>query len=265
MWGREEPGKWPAAILAVLVHLLFIGLLVFGVSWQSNPPAAVTAELWSSLPPAPKTPREAASKPKPKAVEPAPPKAESKPEPELKPKPPAEKPDIQLKEKEQKRLKEEKEKQEEQKRKLEKEKQEKDKLQKLQLQEQQVKQAEQLRLQQDQAASAAAAAVAANQAAQAGVQSKVNDFKGRIQGKIKRFIILPSDLQGNPQAEFDVVLLPSGDVLSVKLSRGSGNAAYDSAVERAIYKAQPLPLPPDPSLFRSFRELHLKFRPQEDS
>jgi len=27
--------------------------------------------------------------------------------------------------------------------------------------------------------------------------------------------------------------------------------------------AQPLPLPPDPALFSQFRELHLKFRPNE--
>ena len=267
--GREEPGKVPAGILAVLVHLLFIGLLVFGVSWQSKPPAAVTAELWSNLPPAPAVARPAVSRPEPKEVEPTPPKEVPKPEPKpepkprvepkAEPKPPVVKPDIQLKEKEQKRLKEEKEKQEEQKRKLEKEKLEKEKLQKEQQQKQQLQkaQAEQQRLQKEQAA--------AYQAAQAGVQSKVNDFKGRIQGKIKRFIILPPDLQGNPQAEFDVVLLPSGDVLSVKLTRTSGNAAYDSAVERAIYKAQPLPLPPDPSLFSAFRELHLKFRPQEDN
>ena len=256
---REEPGKLPAGILAVLVHLLFIGLLVFGVSWQNKPPAAVTAELWSSLPPAPK----ASNKPAPKVIEPpkeAPkpePKPEPKPkeEPKVQAKPPVEKPDIQLKDKELKRQKEEKEKQEEQKRKLEKEKLEKEKQQKQQLQEQQAKQAEQQRVQNEQAA--------AYQAAQAGVQSKISDYKDRIQSKIKRFINVPLDIQGNPQAEFDVVLLPSGDLLSVKLKRSSGNSGYDSAVERAIYKAQPLPLPPDISLFKAFRELSLKFRPQE--
>ena len=268
MWGREEPGKWPAGILAVLVHVLFIGLLVFGVNWQNKQPAAVTAELWSSLPPAPKVSSQPVARPEQKPVEPALPEVEPKPPvvPKAETKPPVVKPDIQLKEKQLKRQKEEKQQQEKKqqqeekqrkqdKEKLEKEKQEKEKLQKQQLQAQQIKQAEQQRLQKEQAA--------AYQAAQAGVQSKVNEFKERIQSKIKRFVILPADMQGNPQAEFDVVLLPSGDVLSVKLTRGSGNAAYDSAVERAIYKAQPLPLPPEPALFSAFRELHLKFRPQE--
>ena len=75
--------------------------------------------------------------------------------------------------------------------------------------------------------------------------------------------MLPQNIQGNPEAEFDVVLLPGGNSLSIKLKRSSGNAAYDSAVEHAIQKAQPLPLPPDPALFRYFRELNLAFRPQQ--
>jgi colicin import membrane protein len=80
---------------------------------------------------------------------------------------------------------------------------------------------------------------------------------------VKRFIVLPPNLQGNPEVEFDVVLLPGGEVLGVKLRKSSAVAAYDNAVERAIIKAQPLPLPPDPTLFSDFRELKLKFRPKE--
>ncbi|TCV83797.1 cell envelope integrity protein TolA [Sulfurirhabdus autotrophica] len=274
MWGREEPGKRLAGFLAVFVHLLFFGLLIFGVNWHSKQPEAMSADLWSALPPAQKPVKELVAKPKP--VEPTPPKEtpkpppeaevvhKPKPEPKVEPKPPVVKPDIALKEKEKKRLKEEKQKEEElkqkqeelkQKQEAQKRKQEQEKLKKQQLQEQQAAKEAEAQLQREQAA--------ANQAAQAASQSKVNDFKNRIQSKIKRFIILPSDMQGNPQAEFDVILLPSGDVLSVKLTRSSGNAVYDSAVERAIYKAQPLPLPPEPSLFSKFRELHLQFRPNE--
>ena len=60
-----------------------------------------------------------------------------------------------------------------------------------------------------------------------------------------------------------MVLLPGGEVLGVKTERpAAAIAAWDTAVERAILKAQPLPLPPDPALFKDFRELNLKFRPQ---
>ena len=102
----------------------------------------------------------------------------------------------------------------------------------------------------------------AEQAAAAQAKLK-NEYVERIRTKIRRFIVLPPNLQGNPEAEFDVVLLPDGNPLGVKLKRTSGNTAYDNAVERAIIKAQPLPLPPDPAMFKEFRELNLKFRPQE--
>jgi colicin import membrane protein len=61
----------------------------------------------------------------------------------------------------------------------------------------------------------------------------------------------------------DVVLLPGGEVLGAKTRKASGQSAWDNAVERAILKAQPLPLPPDPAAFKDFRELNLKFRPKE--
>jgi colicin import membrane protein len=76
---------------------------------------------------------------------------------------------------------------------------------------------------------------------------------------VKSNWILPQDIQGNPEAVFDVVQLPTGEVLSTKLVRSSGNSAYDAAVERAILKSSPLPLPANRELFA--RELRLTFRP----
>ena len=63
---------------------------------------------------------------------------------------------------------------------------------------------------------------------------------------------------GNPAVEFDVTLLPGGDILDVKMRRTSGYPAFDSAVERGIYMSKPLPLPPDPALFSKFRNLNVK-------
>jgi colicin import membrane protein len=51
-------------------------------------------------------------------------------------------------------------------------------------------------------------------------------------------------------------------VLNVRLVKSSGNRALDDAVERAIHKSTPLPLPDDRSLFE--RELNLKYRPFEE-
>jgi colicin import membrane protein len=163
--------------------------------------------------------------------------------------------DIELKKKEEKlKLEQEKKKQEELQRK-EQEKQDK-------LKQEQARRAQEdaQRLQREAQEAAARQQAAAQQAASSRL---VSDYKGRIQARIKRFIVLPADISGNPQAEFEVVLMPTGEVLHARLVRPSGNNAYDTAVERAILKAQPLPLPPDPALFPTFRELQLKFRPNE--
>jgi len=97
---------------------------------------------------------------------------------------------------------------------------------------------------------------------QASAQARLrNEYIDRIRSRIKGFILLPPNLQGNPEVEIDVIQIPGGEVLSIKLKRSSGISAYDNAVERAILKASPLPPPPKPELFE--RELNLKFRPQE--
>jgi colicin import membrane protein len=257
---RQEPGQMKAGALALLVHALFLGLMIFGVSWQNNEPVAVEVELWSALPsavskpalPKPAPEPEPKPEPKPRAVKPEP-QPEAKPnkaEIELKAK------EARRKEEEKKKLREEELKQQKEKLKLDQEKHEQEK--KLQQEK-----AENLRQQQAQA-DAAKALKAQTAARNAAAQNMVGDYKSRIQAKIKNKILLPPDLAGNPQAEFDVTLMPTGEVLNLKLTRSSGSSAYDSAVERAIYKAQPLPLPPDPGLFSEFRELHLKFKLNED-
>ncbi len=65
-----EPGRGRALMLAGVVHLLLLILLWFGVSWQSDTPVEVQAEIWSPVA------REAAPPP------PPPPPPIIKPEPE---------------------------------------------------------------------------------------------------------------------------------------------------------------------------------------
>lgn len=106
------------------------------------------------------------------------------------------------------------------------------------------------------------AAKAATDAATARARAKSEgDYVGKIRAKVKGNIILAVDVAGNPEAVFDVVQLPTGEVLSVRLSRSSGNRAYDEAVERAINKSSPLPKPDQADVFQ--RQLSLKFRPLE--
>ena len=106
------------------------------------------------------------------------------------------------------------------------------------------------------------AAKAAVDAATARARAKAEgDYVGKIRAKVKGNIILATDVAGNPEAVFEVVQLPTGEILSVRLQKSSGNRAYDEAVERAINKSSPLPKPEQADIFQ--RQLSLKFRPLE--
>jgi len=261
---------WSGA-LALAMHVAFFVLIVFGVAWQhKRPDSAVVVALWSDLPPVAQPKPASPPEPVPEPPKPAP-KVEVKPEPKPAPKvepKPTPKADIELKEKiEKERRQKEKErleaqrraeekKREEAKRLAEEKKREEEKKRLAALKEQQAREAAARREQEE-----ALKRIAQEQAA---AQARVIDeYKRRIRNQVRRFIVEPPNLKGNPEVEFDVVLLPGGEVLSVRLRRSSGVAAYDGAVERAILKAQPLPLPPDPGLFKDFRELNLKIRPKD--
>ncbi len=72
---------------------------------------------------------------------------------------------------------------------------------------------------------------------------------------------MPPDIQGNPEAVFDVVQLPTGEIIDVEIRQSSGVPAYDNAVQRAILKSSPLPKSPSPGSFQ--RSLRLRFRPYD--
>jgi len=109
-------------------------------------------------------------------------------------------------------------------------------------------------------------AIARLQQQQASAQSKlVDEYKRRISDKIRRYVVKdPCAPLGNPEIVFEAVLLPDGNTLRPpRIKRSSGSPACDDAVLRAVIRAQPLPLPPDPVLMAQFRELNLEFRPNE--
>jgi len=92
----------------------------------------------------------------------------------------------------------------------------------------------------------------------------IDDYIARISAQVRQRVILPTDLEGNPEAVFQVDLLASGEVVTTKLLKSSGSTPYDAAVQRAILAAQPLPVPEDPRLFHAtFQNFLLSFRPKE--
>lgn len=230
-YSYPEPYKVPAGVLALAVHGLFFALLYFGVNWHTEPSQGMTVDIWDSLPAPQQAPVKPELAPPPKPVE-----------PELKEPPAPAKPDIALPQKKIVKAPEPAKPVDVRPSPQDKKKQEL-----------QAAQAEQERARAEQAAAAAAA-----------IANEIGKYKGLIVAKIRARIVMPPDVPDSAQAEFDVVLLPGGSVLSSKLVKSSGNKAYDDAVERAIAKAQPLPLPPNMALFNRFRELHLIFTPKSN-
>lgn len=93
--------------------------------------------------------------------------------------------------------------------------------------------------------------------------SALAEYQNRIRIRVRNNLVIPPGTSGNPEAEFMVSQLPDGTVSNVRLTRSSGDAALDDAIERAIRRSSPLPLPGEPGLFQ--RELRLTFRPLADS
>ncbi len=253
--------KLPAGLLAFAAHALFFIVLYFGVNWQSQPAQGMAVELWSDLPetnvqpvappPAPAQPEQAPPEPAKKAE---PVKPQPQPEPAL---PKQAEIEMAQKKKKQPAPKDEA--------KAEKKPLTKAELLKAKKEAQQAsKEMQESIRQQEQAEQAEQAARAQQAAAAAAVSNEVGKYKGLIIAKVRRNVVLPPDVDDNAQAEFSVTLLPGGEVFEVTQTRKSGNAAYDAAVERAIWKSSPLPVPTDTELFRkNFRNLHLKFKPKD--
>lgn len=266
----KERGRWRGLGMAALVHLFLVALLWAGVSWQSNTPTPVEAEIWSPKPQA------AAPRPAPPAVEQPPPV--QKPVPTT---PPPEKvapqpdPDIALEQ-------EKKRKQEEVKKRAETQEKER---------QQQAKLAEEKKRAEEQAAKEKAAkekvarekAAADERARQARLKAERDaaeqvalekaraDEISRLQsavgsggsgiatrsqgatdagyaGRIRALIVsntvfnVPPTLEGNPAAEYVVELLPDGSLRNApRKIKSSGVSGFDEAVLRAIEKSQPFP------------------------
>ena len=49
MQDPRERGRLRALLLATIIHSLFFGLLLFGVSWQNKQPEPVEVELWDEI------------------------------------------------------------------------------------------------------------------------------------------------------------------------------------------------------------------------
>lgn len=276
-----------AGALALGVHAVFVLLLVFGVSWQTQHPAPVMVDLWQALPADTPAPVVVPPPPPEPAPRPEPVRAESPPKPVVQTPTPVKTPDIALEKKkadaeqlkklkamqavEDKALADSARKEAEA-AKLTRDKQLADKKKRdllRQMEEEELMQrmadeevANEARLIKQAEARAAASAAATKR--QAELSRLVGQHRDQISAKVRGNTRLPDNVKGNPEVRCLVKLLPTGDVVSVKVTQSSGNPAYDEAVVRAIEKSSPLPLPTERDARAAFvPELSFVHRPKE--
>lgn len=276
----EKEVSWKAGGLAIAVHLALLGALLISINWKAAHPVLNVAEveLWDSIPSRTTKPVENRE---PIAVVKEVPIPAEKPDPIVEEKP-VEEPqvDIALEKKKkalvlEKQLDLKKAEEQEKKEKAIAQKKQADALNALKLEALKEDAKPVLKpnksndalkkLQQEALAEEKSAgdqqAIGAKAAANAGAIAEFTDkIKAKIRGNVNKSLCG----EGNPELKFEIGLLPTGELSgSPKLVKSSGSAACDEAVERAIMASEPLPLPTDASLVSQFRNLKLKFRPND--
>jgi len=236
----QEPYRFSAGALAVVVHLAFFSLLYFGVRWQSQPDQEFAVEMWSSLPNA-----EVAPGPPPAPAAPAPPVKVVAP-------PPPVKAEIEVREKKSRKV--------EVKEKPAKKNEAKEKAAAKARQEAERKELEKYDANLEQRRNDVREQ--ARKEANVATQVQVERYQDKIRSKIRSKIIKVADVPENAEVIYKVTLLPGGMLMDDPvLLKSSGIPAYDAAVARAILLAEPLPVPDDVALQKMFRELKLSIRP----
>ncbi|QNA91015.1 cell envelope integrity protein TolA [Massilia sp. Dwa41.01b] len=285
-----EPNRMPAILLAVGVHAVLLAFLWFGISWQNKEPIAVEAEVWdmkvetAAAPPLPTPPQpepepEPAPQPKPvppppKAVEPEPVKpsqAEIKLEREKKLAELKKQREIDQKERDiarQKEIAEQKKRDAADKKDAERkiaEKKEADKKadedkkktaaaeKAAKLKADKADQAKLDKMRADDLKRMMGAIGSTGSAEKSSGPKGDPSYQAAIAAKVKSNTNFTgsTDVPGNPKAVFKVDQLPTGEILSVRLTKSSGIPQFDDAVERGINKSSPLPKRKDGTVERT--------------
>jgi colicin import membrane protein len=82
-----------------------------------------------------------------------------------------------------------------------------------------------------------------------------------IQARVQRAWIRPPSAKAGLDCLVVVTQVPGGTVVRAEVRSCNGDDAVKQSIEAAVFRASPLPPPPDPALFE--RTLELRFRPYD--
>lgn len=88
----------------------------------------------------------------------------------------------------------------------------------------------------------------------------LDQYRRMIEQRIVRNWARPPSAQAGLNCTVNVRQAPGGTVLDVSIGACNGDEAVRRSIEAAVYRASPLPEPPDPALFE--RNLTIIFRPE---
>ena len=84
-------------------------------------------------------------------------------------------------------------------------------------------------------------------------------WQAQIAAKINRAWLRPPTARPGIECMLNVTQVPGGEVTEVTIGACNGDQAVRESIEAAVYRASPLPPPPDPALFD--RHLRIDFKP----
>ena len=272
---HENSVSWKAGVLAIGVHVVLLVAMLVSFNWKAAHTVlnVTEVELWDKLP-APQVVETPKPEPKPIIEEKPEPKPEPKPKPEPvveekpEPKPEEPKADIELEKKkkeleEKEKLLEDKRRKDEATKKLAQQMREEDLSEKAAAEKQEklerdkaLRKIKEGMLNEDSVDDAKASSAAST--------AEKNAYIAKITAKIRSNVNKSLCGDGSPEIHVEISVLPTGQISgNPKITKSSENSACDDAVERAIMVSEPLPLPDDPDLKAQFRNLKLKFRPND--
>jgi colicin import membrane protein len=85
------------------------------------------------------------------------------------------------------------------------------------------------------------------------------NWQAQIAARITRAWLRPPTAKPGIECTINVTQVPGGEVTQVTIGQCNGDQAVRESIEAAVYRASPLPPPPDPSLFD--RNLKIDFKP----
>jgi len=100
---------------------------------------------------------------------------------------------------------------------------------------------------------------AEEQARKARAGPALASWQSQIAAKINRAWLRPPTAQPGIECILNVTQVPGGEVTEVTIGACNGDQAVRESIEAAVYRASPLPPPPDPALFD--RHLRIDFKP----